>query len=369
MYQRMYMLVQQADSLDAGGQSGPALAKYREAQTLLRTLKSENPRWNADAVSYRLNYLATKIAALAQQAAKPATGGPAPAPREAAPEAKASAPAAASPAKLLDAGAEPRRVLRRHPGPGAKQSVSLTMKLATDVQAGPAPSQSIKLPTIQITLDTTVKSVSPDGEILYDLTVGKADVAAGTDSNPQLTELLKPAFSALKGLSGSGSTSDRGFSKGPQIRTPAGSAPQLGQFIDLLKESLPGLLVPLPEEAVGPGAKWEVKTPIKNQGMAIDQTTTYQLVSVEGDRLTLKDTVEQRASKQKVQIPAMPGLAFDLTRLTGKGSEDLTLDLGALLPREGASSLVWEAAMEMNVAGQKSALTMKTAQDVRIQGE
>ena len=67
-----------------------------------------------------------------------------------------------------------------------------------------------------------------------------------------------------------------------------------------MKGSFAHLAVPLPEEAVGPGAKWEVRMPIKTQGMTIDQTATYEVVSLEGERLATKSAVVQHAANQKV---------------------------------------------------------------------
>ncbi|MGO8678011.1 MAG: DUF6263 family protein [Limisphaerales bacterium] len=368
-YQRMYMLIQQADSLDAGGQTGPALAKYREAQTVLRGLKNENPRWNPDAVSYRYNYLAGKIAALAQKAAKPAAASPTRAAQEAQAEAKPSSADSRFQAKLLNAGAEPRKVLRLHPQAGDKQTLNLTMKIAMDIQIAGMPGQTMKLPTIRMAMDTTVKSVSPDGGILYDLTIGNAEATAEADANPQMAQLMKSVLSGFKGLSGSGTTSDRGFSKGTEIKMPAGADPQLRQMVDQMRDSFGHLSVSLPEEAVGPGARWEVKMAVKAQGMTIDQNTVYQLGSIEGDRVTVKETVEQHASNQKIQNPAMPGVTLDLTKMTGKGGGDLTFDLGRLLPGEGTSTFSSEAVMQMNAGGQKTSMTTKTTQNLRIGGK
>jgi hypothetical protein len=369
LYQRMYILIQQADSLDASGQTSPALAKYRAAQTLLLNLKTENPKWNSEAVSYRWNYLAGKIAALTQKPVKPAAAGPTLGPQEAQPEAKPSSAASRPQAKLLDAGAEPRKVLRLHPEPGAKQTMGLTVKIAMDIQMAGMPNQSMKMPTIRMTMDTTVKSVSPGGDILYDVTIGNAEVAAEADANPQIAQAIKSALSGFKGLSGSGATSDRGFATETEMKMPAGAAPQLGQVFDQLRGSFGQLSVPLPEEAVGPGARWEVKMSVKTQGMTIDQMTAYQLVSIEGDRVSVKDTVEQRASNQKIQNPAMPGLTLDLTKMTGKGSGDLAFDLTRLLPGEGTCAFISEAVMEMNVGGQKNAMTTKTTLNLRVEGK
>lgn len=69
-YVRIYNLIQQADALQTAGQSGEALPKYLEANTALQRIKRIHPEWQPKIVSYRLNYLAEKIAAI--PGAKPA---------------------------------------------------------------------------------------------------------------------------------------------------------------------------------------------------------------------------------------------------------------------------------------------------------
>ena len=369
LYEHMYVLIQQGDSLDAGGQTGAALAKYREAQTVLQALRQQDPLWNKDAVTYRSDYLAGRIAALTEKAARPATGGPSPGSLPGQTEAKPPAAASAHAAKLLEAGTEPRQVLRLHPQVGDKQTVSLTLKIGLDLRMGQTPSQAMKMPTIRMSMDTTVKSVSPEGDILYDVVMGNASVEAEADANPQLVQVLKSAFSGFKGLPGSGAASDRGFTKGIEMKAPAGTDPQLQQVVGQMSESFARLSVPLPEEAVGPGAKWEVKMPVTSGDMTIEQTAAYQLVSLEGNRVTVRDTIQQAASNQKIHNPAMPSLMVDLKKMSGTGSGDAAFDLTQLLPQEGTSVLVSESTMEVDMGGQKTAMTVKTTANVRLEGK
>jgi Flp pilus assembly protein TadD len=68
-YVRIYGLIMEGDSLEIGGQSRQALAKYTEAQSGLQTIKTNNPTWNANVVKFRLDYLQGKIEALADKVA------------------------------------------------------------------------------------------------------------------------------------------------------------------------------------------------------------------------------------------------------------------------------------------------------------
>jgi hypothetical protein len=141
----------------------------------------------------------------------------------------------------------------------------------------------------------------------------------------------------------------------------------MSKTMDQMKESFSSSSTPLPEEAVGPGAKWEYQTRIKSQGMTIDQTMTFELVAIEGDRLTLRSTITQNAANQKIQNPAMPGLKVDLTKMTGNGTGSSTFDLGRIMPVSGTLAEKTEVIMDMNVGQQKQTMDMKMDMSVTIE--
>ena len=62
-YVRIYNLIQEGDSLNNSRSPAPALKKYLEAQAALERFKKLYPDWNVGVVNFRLNYLASKIAA------------------------------------------------------------------------------------------------------------------------------------------------------------------------------------------------------------------------------------------------------------------------------------------------------------------
>ena len=74
-YVRIYNLIQEGDRLSSAGQPGDALPKYLEAQAGLERFQKGFPDWNTGMVTFRLNYVAGKIAALSQQAPVPESAG------------------------------------------------------------------------------------------------------------------------------------------------------------------------------------------------------------------------------------------------------------------------------------------------------
>ncbi|PWU09740.1 MAG: hypothetical protein C5B50_26775 [Verrucomicrobia bacterium] len=356
-------MMQDADTLKATGQPDAARAKYQQTQKALLDFRKKYPTWNTKVVNYRLASVTEKIASAAAPTA-PETNAPA---SSETPESKSSSTSSASgQVKLLDAGAEPKKVLRFHPKAGDKQTLSIAVKMSLEMKVAQMEAQAVKLPTINITEEATVKSIAPNGDIAYDAEIRDMSCADDPSANPQVVEAMKSAFAGLKGITGSGTVSERGLNKNVDLKPPSGINPQSKQFVDQICESLTNLKFPLPEEAVGPGARWEYKTVNKSQGIAIDETSTYKLRSIEGDRISMTSAIAQSAANQKVQSPGMPGVKMDLSKMTGKGTGDSTSDLGHVLPMDGTMVLHSESAMAMSMAGQKQAMAIKVDMDIRL---
>jgi len=357
-YLRILDLVDEADAMNTNGPPGPVVAKFQEAQNALRSFQKAYPEWNTKVVSYRLNYIASKLAAFSHDNSTSSSG------------TSASAESTGSKApqvKLLEPGAEPRKVLRLHPKPGDKQTLTLTIKMNMGTKIGDMDSPAVKLPGTTMVMDSTVKSISATGDITYEMVMADASVADEPGVMPQVAEAMKGSMAGLKGLSGTGTTSNRGLNLGTNFKVPAGADPQTRQAIEQMKESVANLSCPLPEEAIGPGAKWTARTTLSSQGMTIDQTATYQLASIDGERLNLKTTIAQSAANQKMQNPSMPGVKLDLSKLTGEGTGEVTSDLTQLLPREATIESHTDLSLTMNMGGQKQAMTMKLDLTLRLE--
>ena len=87
-YVSIYNLIQQGDTLAEKGHAASAMARYAEAQGVLKRFQSNYPDWNVKVVKYRLKYLQGKITQLSSQ------------PKTVAPPTN---PPSAAPAKILPA--------------------------------------------------------------------------------------------------------------------------------------------------------------------------------------------------------------------------------------------------------------------------
>ncbi len=352
LYLESFHLIQQGDGFLKAGNKAAALSKYRQAESGLVDFRRLYPDVAPKMVAFRMNYVAEKVTECSE---KPAAEKP----EEGQTAASPSSARASGGIKLLAAGAEPKKVLRLHPKAGDKQALGMSIKIAMEMGMGGMQAQNIKLPVIKMPLDVTVKSVSADGDISYESVVGEPSMEADAAASPQLAEVMKTSLGSLKGLSGAGTISSRGLVKKVEMQLPAGADPQARQALNQVKDSVAQMAIPLPEEPVGPGAKWEFSRPIVSQGMTMDQTATYELVSVEGETIKAKTTVVQSAKNQKIESPAMPGLKVDVVKMNGRGGGDLTFDLAQPFPLAANADLHSEITMGMNAGGQKQTIDMK----------
>ncbi len=367
-YVTIVNVIEQADSLSSKGQASSAAVKYRQAYADLVKFAKANPRWNPQVVSFRLEYLAGKVGELTEKPAAPAAQSPAAPGTNSVAQASSSTQPAGAQLKVLEPGAEPRTALRLHPKAGDKQRMSMTLQMSVEMKMGQMQNPPMKFPPMKFSMDITVQNVTPEGDIAYEAVMGEAMVGEEAGGNPQMAQAIKTALSGVKGLTMTGKVSNRGFNEGLDLAASGGSQnAQARQLLDQMKDSMGDMFQHLPEEPVGPGAKWEVKMPVKSQGMTIDQTASCQLVSLESERLKTKTTITQRASNQKVQNPGMPGMDLNLNKMSGSGTSDVTVDLTKLWPLQATAKMRSDSSISVNVSGQKQ--TMDTRTDISLQME
>jgi hypothetical protein len=251
------------------------------------------------------------------------------------PEAEKDPPAEV---KLLEAGKEPRKALRLHPAVGQVEELDMKLTMALEMIAGDQKSPPTKLPPMQMIMSMKVKDVAANGDIRYEFTLTKTDVLAGPGTEKQVVEAMKGALSKLDGMSGEAVVTDRGFTKDAKFNLPPGADDQTKTVLQGMEQALQQIGAPLPEEPVGPGAKWRFTTRVTQNGIRITQSATYELTKIAGDLMSCKVTVEQSAPKQKVPSPL--GVTVDLLSLKSQGDGTSDMELTHLAPRTSVMKLV-----------------------------
>lgn len=287
-----------------------------------------------------------------------AADAPAPAPDAApAPDGAATAPDAATPpdataptpdaavtdkpeqarTRLVSPGAEPLRALRYTPQAGLTQTADLGM--TTELELG-ATGQKMPtaLPKTRMVIDAKVTAIDPNGGVGFQLTIAEADLADGaTPGATRAGEKLAEVIRGMKGLAGDKATDARGLSRRFSLAFPEGregpmTTAALRPVVQGFERAIDQMTVPFPEEAIGVGGKWEVTQKVVEAGMALDQTTTFEVTRIEGTRVSLAFTVTLAAPPGKLESHFANGLAAEVMRLAGSGEGTIEVDLGKVLP-------------------------------------
>jgi hypothetical protein len=145
--------------------------------------------------------------------------------------------------------------------------------------------------------------------------------------------------------------------------------PQARQVVKAMTDSLSSFVPAFPEEPVGAGAKWEVKSPRTWQGSTTVETETFELVSLDPDRLqgSISMAISLSSTNLNVRNPATPWLT--LTNMAGSSAVRLTFDLRKPLPLAGTLEGHTDIGAIMERGEQKQIVTTKAACSVQIRGK
>jgi hypothetical protein len=196
---------------------------------------------------------------------------------------------------------------------------------------------------------------------------GEAGIADEPGTAPQVAQAMKAALSGFKGLTTTAVVSDRGVSKKVDIKVPPDANPQVRQTFDQMKSSMMSMGSFLPEDAIGTGAKWEVKMPVKSSGLTLDQTTDYQLASMDGDHVSTTITQSQSAANQKMQNPSMGATQMNVLQMTNSMTGNFAADLSKLMPLQATMDSHTELNAEVTAAGKKQPMAMKIGMNITLE--
>jgi hypothetical protein len=240
----------------------------------------------------------------------------------------AKTPVDAPVVKLLSPGKDPKKPMRMTAKVGLLRTIVMRMKMAM----GENKVAAQKLET-RMTMNLNVTNVSADGDIRYEFKINEFKInMPEVVEDAQTVQALKVVLAWMQGIKGHVIVSSRGFTKEADVVLPPlyvnGVAltkdPKIKQFMEEskqeFKQSLQQMSSPLPEEAVGVGAKWLTILTVKQNGMVLKQSITSELRSLSGDAAKVSFTIKQS------------GMDVDVKSFTSSGNGEWNLDLGRLIP-------------------------------------
>jgi hypothetical protein len=250
--------------------------------------------------------------------------------------------------ELLEAGNEPRQELRFRPQANAKQTSTMTLQMDTDVSMAGQTMPKVDLPPITVAIDTVVTKVEPNGNIHFKSSYSNVDVMNSSSLPPQVLEAMRSQMKKMVGTSGSFIIDNRGQIQTAKFASSQKSDSNLKQFSEQMSTSFDQMSSPLPQEAIGIGAKWRVTTTPSLSGMSVQQTITYELVNLKDNIATLNMWFEQHANPQKLTLPGIPnGATVTLKSLESKGDGRLMMQLDRPFPLR--ANLIANSKNEMSI--------------------
>jgi hypothetical protein len=258
--------------------------------------------------------------------------------------------------RLIDPGASPRRVLRFAPSRGTSARMTAQMKVGVSFDLGGS-QIPIQMPPMDMSFDVLVADVTT-------ATFVTVSTLTAVDLDENAPSTLGPAFNEgvqrMVGMRVTQRLNRNGLVESSETTLPDGAAPQLQQTMDSMKQSMSEMNPGFPEKAIGVGARWVVTTHPENNAIAVDQSTTYELASLEGDRGTVSIDLVQSAEPQDVKVPNTTGMQTHLESLASHGTGTISFDLARAVPP--ASNFAMSTDMDMTItsrSGQTTKARMK----------
>lgn len=260
----------------------------------------------------------------------------------------ATAPAQST-LQLLDAGVAPLEPVRYRFETGGSETGTLDTKMSMSMSLGDQQVPMEALPPLRMTTQLRVAEVAADGRARLEYKLVSAE-ASGSDA--QAAELNR-SLAQVRGLSGSYHMDTMGRITPGTTTARSTTVPGGNEVLGELEQSIHQLIVPFPAEAIGPGARWQVKQKVDSSGIQLSQVVEYTLRARNGDRLELDVKMISASLEAAAALP--PGAKVDSIQLTGTGTSVIQLD--RLVPAAAVDSSI-ALAVSMVARGQTQNLGM-----------
>jgi hypothetical protein len=206
--------------------------------------------------------------------------------------------------RLKDPGAEPRTPLTYDVAIGKPQTVVL--KFTTTVkQEGEPSAGGGDTPPLRLTLSVVAGEKPSADRTLLRARVTKAEIAPGAKGIPPEAAAEVSALSkALEAIGATFAVSKRGIIDDAELSGDPETQATASSLLPLIENALDLLFVPMPEEAVGVGARWTVTSPAPPGGGAVEKT--YALKARTPTTATIQEEQHEETPERPIKDPEAP---------------------------------------------------------------
>jgi hypothetical protein len=234
--------------------------------------------------------------------------------------------------ELVQRGDPPYRKLRRSLRKGNTQRLTVVIKNDVQSRIGDRTSPTTRTPTLTYEITANTRTVDRAGKARLDLRILGLQVDADQPAPTQLAAQLKGMAESVRGVQGTMTTDTRGFVEAVQFSPDPRAGSGAEEVAKLLLSSIRKIQSVLPEEAVGPGARWVVRETVVEAGVTAVQATTYELAAIDGSVIDLVGTIEQAAPRQAFRGPGGGESSSEVAAFQAEGRVEAKLDLASPFP-------------------------------------
>jgi len=232
---------------------------------------------------------------------------------------------------LLQAGAEPRRQLRYAFGL-QRETAQIDLKMSIAMRTGARAAPIISMPTFRITIETRPTRIRPDGTLEASEVIKKAEVLREGQIAPGLVEKFTPQLEQLVGMKGTMVITTRGVLLAMDMEEMApDTADSVHEIADIVVNSIHDFGTPLPEEPVGRGARWEVKSAVAG-GAGTVERTTYTAKALTDKTAALEVTLSRGTPPDTPPSAAPADASTRLVSHEASGAGTIAISLEQLTP-------------------------------------
>ncbi len=267
---------------------------------------------------------------------------------------------------LKSRGKGKRQKLRYAVPRGTKETMQIDMGMTMSMSMGGNTMGDMVMPIMRMRMEVEVTDVDAKGRMRQQFRYTGTELLDTPGVQPMVKASIQQAVSSLQTMQGYAIVDSRGLTLEGGFELGENADPQVAQLTSSLEQSIQQMSSPLPAEAVGVGAEWEVKSQLENNGIVVMQTARYRLKKFTKHGVVCDVSISQTAAKQTIQNPAMPpGSSAELLSMNGRGSGNVRIPLRRLTPTSHAQ-VASEMDMRMTIAGEDRNMGMKLSLDMKI---
>jgi len=284
--------------------------------------------------------------------------------------------------ELLAAGKEPRQPLR-YAAEAGEDALNVTVRVDSREIVGEEWTPWGTLPELRYGLALRREAAGSALEVRgLDLSVGQPAAGSAPDVATYVArateEMSRRYRDQVQGRRASATIDARGRIE--VLEPVAGSEPKPGahtrqEMLQILAESV----VPLPEEPVGVGARWQVTMLMRRGAGMVNQVATYELVAVDqkaakgqsgqgaSPSWRIKATIDQDGEHQAISPPELPdGVSAELLALLWRADGELEVSPQSLTPRSGKLAIQYSVHSRLASGGVSMDLLLETKGTIEL---